>query len=155
MSTSIDYDYLFKLLAVGNSGVGKTSYLYRYTDGIHQAKFISTVGIDFREKRVVYFITLFQSPGHWKILGNNIVIFLQIFQSKGRHYRIHLQLWDTSGQERFRSLTTAFYRDAIGFLLIFDVTNAVSFTDITYWVEQLKVWPITLGCGMLILYFEC
>lgn len=50
---SIDYDYLIKFLTVGDSGVGKTSFLYQYTDGVFHTKFISTVGIDFREKRVV------------------------------------------------------------------------------------------------------
>lgn len=50
---SIDYDFLIKFLALGDSGVGKTSFLYQYTDGRFQSRFISTVGIDFREKRVV------------------------------------------------------------------------------------------------------
>lgn len=51
-----DYDYLIKFLALGDSGVGKTSFLYQYTDGKFNSKFITTVGIDFREKRVVGFI---------------------------------------------------------------------------------------------------
>lgn len=50
---TIDYDYLIKFLALGDSGVGKTSFLYQYTDGVFHSQFISTVGIDFREKRVV------------------------------------------------------------------------------------------------------
>lgn len=49
----MDYDYLIKLLCVGDSGVGKTSFLYKYTDGVFHTQFISTVGIDFREKTVV------------------------------------------------------------------------------------------------------
>ena len=49
----MDYDYLIKFLALGDSGVGKTSFLYRYTDGVFNSRFISTVGIDFREKRHV------------------------------------------------------------------------------------------------------
>lgn len=71
----MDYDYLIKFLALGDSGVGKTSFLYQYTDGLFNARFISTVGIDFREKRLVH-------------------------QYKGRNNRINLQLWDTAGQER-------------------------------------------------------
>lgn len=51
--TSTDYDYLIKFLALGDSGVGKTSFFYQYTDGVFNTKFISTVGIDFREKRIV------------------------------------------------------------------------------------------------------
>ncbi|ENN80210.1 hypothetical protein D910_11178 [Dendroctonus ponderosae] len=107
----MDYDYLIKFLALGDSGVGKTSFLYQYTDGTFNSRFISTVGIDFREKRLIY-------------------------QSKGRNYRVHLQLWDTAGQE---SLTTAFYRDAMGFLLLFDLTNERSFLEIRNWIEQLRV----------------
>lgn len=49
----MDYDYLIKFLALGDSGVGKTSFLYQYTDGVFNSRFISTVGIDFREKRLV------------------------------------------------------------------------------------------------------
>ncbi|CAH1100986.1 unnamed protein product [Psylliodes chrysocephalus] len=110
----MDYDYLVKFLALGDSGVGKTSFLYQYTDGVFHSRFISTVGIDFREKRMIY-------------------------QSKGINHRIHLQLWDTAGQERFRSLTTAFYRDAMGFLLLFDLTNEQSFLEIRNWIEQLRI----------------
>ncbi|GJQ69347.1 hypothetical protein Trydic_g6475 [Trypoxylus dichotomus] len=110
----MDYDYLIKFLALGDSGVGKTSFLYQYTDGTFNSRFISTVGIDFREKRLLY-------------------------QSKGRNHRIHLQLWDTAGQERFRSLTTAFYRDSMGFLLLFDLTSEQSFLEIRNWIEQLRL----------------
>ncbi|OAD59181.1 Ras-related protein Rab-27A [Eufriesea mexicana] len=117
----MEYDYLIKFLALGNSGVGKTSFLYQYTDGTFESRFISTVGIDFKEKRVIY------------------------QTANGRTQRVHLQLWDTAGQERnvrfhvsaamplisrFRSLTTAFYRDSMGFLLIFDLTNELSFLEL-------------------------
>ena len=63
-----DYDYLIKFLALGDSGVGKTSFLYQYTDGKFNSKFITTVGIDFREKRMVSYINLgaFFSSEHWK-----------------------------------------------------------------------------------------
>ncbi|XP_049946037.1 ras-related protein Rab-27A [Schistocerca serialis cubense] len=123
----MDYDYLIKFLALGDSGVGKTSFLYQYTDGVFNSKFISTVGIDFREKRLVY-------------------------RSQGRSQRIHLQLWDTAGQERFRSLTTAFYRDAMGFLLLFDLTNEQSFLEIRNWLDQLRTHaycedPDVVLCG--------
>ena len=53
MGSGVDYDYLIKFLALGNSGVGKTSFLYHYAEGIFHQQFISTVGIDFREKRLV------------------------------------------------------------------------------------------------------
>ncbi|KAL5020509.1 hypothetical protein ScPMuIL_003401 [Solemya velum] len=119
-NSAADYDYLIKFLALGDSGVGKTSLLYQYTDNSFNNKFISTVGIDFREKRVVHRV-----PG--------------ADGSVGRSHRIHLQLWDTAGQERFRSLTTAFFRDAMGFLLLFDLTNEQSFLNTRNWLTQLQM----------------
>ncbi|XP_044294940.1 ras-related protein Rab-27A isoform X2 [Varanus komodoensis] len=131
--TDGDYDYLIKFLALGDSGVGKTSFLYQYTDGKFNSKFITTVGIDFREKRVVY-----RSNGMDGV--------------SGRGQRIHLQLWDTAGQERFRSLTTAFFRDAMGFLLLFDLTNEQSFVNVRNWMSQLQTHaycesPDVVLCG--------
>ncbi|XP_077319111.1 ras-related protein Rab-27B isoform X1 [Lithobates pipiens] len=117
--TDGDYDYLIKLLALGDSGVGKTTFLYRYTDNKFNPKFITTVGIDFREKRVVYNNA---SPG----------------STHGKTFKVHLQLWDTAGQERFRSLTTAFFRDAMGFLLMFDLTSQQSFLNVRNWMSQLQ-----------------
>lgn len=76
---------------------------------------------------------------HTLSLSVSFSIFFQNYTSRGRNYRIHLQLWDTAGQERFRSLTTAFYRDAMGFLLMFDLTNERSFLEITNWLEQLRM----------------
>lgn len=63
----------------------------------------------------------------------------KLYNSKGINHRIHLQLWDTAGQERFRSLTTSFFRDSMGFLLIFDITNEKSFLEVQNWIEQLKI----------------
>uniref|UniRef100_A0A8C4QKE6 small monomeric GTPase n=1 Tax=Eptatretus burgeri TaxID=7764 RepID=A0A8C4QKE6_EPTBU len=128
-----DYDFLLKLLALGDSGVGKTSFLHQYTDGTFRTKFIATVGIDFKEKRLVY-----QAKGSEGVTG--------------RSYRIHLQLWDTAGQERFRSLTTAFFRDAMGFLLLFDLTNRQSFLNVRSWMDQLSTHaycerPDVVLCG--------
>ncbi|CAG2165225.1 unnamed protein product, partial [Oppiella nova] len=132
-SNSSDYDYLIKFLTLGDSGVGKTSFLYQYTDGSFNTKFISTVGIDFREKRVVYRSQ--KSDG-----------------MTGRSQRVHLQLWDTAGQERFRSLTTAFFRDAMGFIVLFDITSEKSFLNVRNWLEQLKTHaycddPDVVLCG--------
>lgn len=115
-----DYDYLIKFLALGDSGVGKTSFLYQYTDGKFNSKFITTVGIDFREKRVMYRSSAPDGPS-------------------ARGQRIHVQLWDTAGQERFRSLTTAFFRDAMGFLLLFDLTSEQSFLNVRNWMSQLQM----------------
>ena len=106
----MEYDYLFKVLLLGNSGVGKTSLLRRFVDGAFDGRYVTTVGVDFREKRVTY---------------------------DGKH-RVQLQLWDTAGQERYRSLTTAFFRDAVGFVVVFDVTDAQSFVDVANWTSQIE-----------------
>lgn len=115
-----EYDYLIKILTLGDSGVGKTSFLHQYTDGTFTGNYISTVGIDFKEKKVAY-----KSKQ-----ANGFV---------GKSQRIMLQLWDTAGQERFRSLTTAFFRDAMGFLVLFDLTSAQSFINVRDWLGQLKI----------------
>ncbi|KAG1685084.1 Ras-related protein Rab-27A [Nymphon striatum] len=143
-STVSEYDYLIKFLALGDSGVGKTSFLHQYADGSFTNKFISTVGIDFREKRVVsikFFLTLL-----------NVYKPQNSDSTYGKSQRVHLQLWDTAGQERFRSLTTAFFRDAMGFILLFDLTNEQSFLNIRNWLEQLKTHaycddPDIILCG--------
>lgn len=67
------------------------------------------------------------------------ILIPKLYNSKGINHRIHLQLWDTAGQERFRSLTTSFFRDSMGFLLIFDITNEKSFLEVQNWIEQLKI----------------
>lgn len=120
----MDYDYLIKFLALGNSGVGKTSFLHRYTEHTFNPRFISTVGIDFREKKIT-----------WRGPKNS--------DKMGRSQRIQLQLWDTAGQERFRSLTTAFFRDAMGFLLMFDLTNDNSLVSTRDWLDQLTTHAYT------------
>ncbi|CAD1474885.1 unnamed protein product [Heterotrigona itama] len=116
----MEYDYLIKFLALGNSGVGKTSFLYQYTDGTFESRFISTVGIDFKEKRV--------RSGKFDAIAAMSLI------------------------SRFRSLTTAFYRDSMGFLLIFDLTNELSFLEVRNWLEQLRTHaycedPDIILCG--------
>lgn len=115
-----DIGHFCKFMMLGDSGVGKTSYLHRYADGSFLRKFIPTIGIDFREKCLVHHP---RAPDGTK---------------STRGQRIHLQLWDTAGQERFRSLTTAFFRDAMGFLLVFDLTHEQSFVNIRNWLSQLQ-----------------
>ncbi|GFS09384.1 Ras-related protein Rab-27A [Elysia marginata] len=104
-----NFDYMFKLLIIGNSSVGKTSFLFRYADDSFTSAFVSTVGIDFKVK------TVFR-------------------QDK----RVKLQIWDTAGQERYRTITTAYYRGAMGFLLMYDITNEESFNAVQDWIYQIK-----------------
>lgn len=91
---SDDYTYLFKIILIGDSGVGKTSLLKRYTDKIFEKTYISTIGVDFKVKTIDV---------------NN--------------EKVKLQLWDTAGQERFRTITNSYYRGSHGILIIFDVTG--------------------------------
>ncbi|XP_056262189.1 ras-related protein Rab-26-like [Pseudoliparis swirei] len=108
-SSSEFYDIVFKVMLVGDSGVGKTCLLVRFKDGAFLAgSFISTVGIDFRNK----------------VLNIDGVT-------------VKLQIWDTAGQERFRSVTHAYYRDAHALLLLYDVTNKTSFDNIQAWLTEI------------------
>lgn len=106
-----NFDYMFKILIIGNSSVGKTSFLFRYAEDAFTSAFVSTVGIDFKVK------TVFR-------------------QDK----RVKLQIWDTAGQERYRTITTAYYRGAMGFILMYDVTNEESFNSVRDWVTQIKTY---------------
>ncbi|CAE6429584.1 unnamed protein product [Rhizoctonia solani] len=94
------YDFLIKLLLIGDSGVGKSCLLLRFCDDAWTPSFITTIGIDFK---------------------------IRTIELDGK--RIKLQIWDTAGQERFRTITTAYYRGAMGILLVYDVTDEKSFNS--------------------------
>ena len=102
------YDLLFKLLLIGDSGVGKTSILFRFSDDAFTSTFISTIGIDFKIKTV---------------------------ELRGK--KIKLQIWDTAGQERFHTITTSYYRGAMGIMLVYDVTDERSFENIVKWLRNI------------------
>lgn len=104
------FDIIFKAMLIGDSGVGKTCLLIRFKDGAFLGgTFISTVGIDFRNKVV------------------NV-----------DDFKVKLQIWDTAGQERFRSVTHAYYRDAHALLLLYDVTNKASFDNTRAWLGEIN-----------------
>jgi small GTP-binding protein len=109
MADDQSFDYMFKLLIIGNSGVGKTSFLFRYCDSTFTGLYQTTVGIDFKVKTVVRNDKLFK-----------------------------LQIWDTAGQERYRTITTAYYRGAMGFVLMYDITKMDSFLAVQDWSSQVK-----------------
>ncbi|XP_076627368.1 ras-related protein Rab-37 isoform X2 [Colletes latitarsis] len=103
-------ELLFKVMLLGDSGVGKTCLLTRFRDGrFLSGNYITTVGIDFRNKVVVVDDT-----------------------------SVKLQIWDTAGQERFRSVTHAYYRDAHALLLLYDVTNKTSYDNIRAWLSEIR-----------------
>ncbi|XP_065156802.1 ras-related protein Rab-8A [Atheta coriaria] len=106
---ALDFAATYKVLVLGDSNVGKTCIVHRFCDERYYDTYISTIGIDFKQK----IINLDGVP-------------------------IKLQIWDTAGQERFRTLTTAYYRGAMGILLLYDVTNLESFNHITYWLQNIE-----------------
>lgn len=108
--TTEKFDLACKVMLLGDSGVGKTCLLVRFKDGAFlSGAFISTVGIDYRNKVV------------------------EIDQTK-----VKLQIWDTAGQERFRSVTHAYYRDSHALLLLYDITSKQSFDNIRAWLSEIK-----------------
>ncbi|KAF5399991.1 Rab-protein 8 [Paragonimus heterotremus] len=113
-----EYDYLIKLLALGDSAVGKTCFLNKYANNQFNPRFATTVGVDFQQKRVIR-----ESRDAEGLLGPK--------------QRLHLQMWDTAGQERYRSLCTVLFRDAMGFLLMFDLTNEQSLYNCREWMQLL------------------
>ncbi|XP_053660551.1 ras-related protein Rab-35 [Anopheles marshallii] len=104
-----EYDHLFKLLIIGDSGVGKSSLLIRFSDNTFSGSYITTIGVDFKIRTVV-------------INGE----------------RVKLQIWDTAGQERFRTITNTYYRGTHGVIVVYDVTNGESFGNVKRWLQEIE-----------------
>ena len=107
---SSEYDYLFKIVVIGDSSVGKSSICTRYTKGFYNDTFITTIGVDFE--------------CHTVTVDDKVV---------------KLQIWDTAGQERFIAITNSFYRGANGIVIVFDVTNWESFENIQKWLKEVEL----------------
>jgi len=117
----LEYDYLFKVLLIGDSGVGKSSLLLKFTDRVFTDHYISTIGVDFK---------------------------IQTLQMDDKI--IKLQLWDTAGQERFRTITTSYYRGAHGIIIVFDITDKESFANIKTWMTEIDRFASDNVCKILI-----
>ncbi|CAL1389616.1 unnamed protein product [Linum trigynum] len=104
-----DYDYLFKLVLIGDSGVGKSNLLSRFTKNEFNLESKSTIGVEFATKSL-------------SIDGKVI----------------KAQIWDTAGQERYRAITSAYYRGAVGALLVYDVTRHSTFENVARWLKELR-----------------
>ena len=102
--------YQFKIILLGDSGVGKTSLLYRYMDGEFTTNRLCTIDADFKIKSLT--IDEFSSA--------------------------KITIWDTCGQERYRSITRGYFKDAHGIILVYDVADKRSFTDLDLWLEEIK-----------------
>merc|ERR1711977_627351 len=116
-----DYDYLYKLLLIGDSGVGKSCLLLRYVDETYQESYISTIGVDFKIRTV-------------EIDGKVI----------------KLQIWDTAGQERFRTITSSYYRGAHGIIVVYDVTDGDSFRSVEKWITEIERFAGTEVTKMMV-----
>ena len=101
---------VYKVLLLGDSTVGKTCFLMRYTDNTFQEIHMSTIGLDYRLKSMTL--------------------------KSGKNVKV--QIWDTAGQDRFRAITKNYYKGAHGIILIYDVTNQLSFDNVSNWINQIK-----------------
>merc|ERR550537_1124682 len=103
-----EYDYLFKLVLIGDSGVGKSCLLLRFADDKWTDSYISTIGVDFK---------------------------IRTIELDGK--TIKLQIWDTAGQERFRTITSSYYRGAHGIIVVYDTTDQESFDNVKQWLHEI------------------
>nr|CAB3265352.1 ras-related protein Rab-10-like [Phallusia mammillata] len=117
-----DYDVLFRIMILGDTGVGKTCLLHRFCDEEFRYNHVCTIGIDFKMKTI-------------NING----------------VRVRIQIWDTAGQERYRTITRQYYRKGQGIILTYDITNEASFLNIRKWTSDVseygdeKVQTILVG----------
>lgn len=125
MASQRDYDHLFKLVLIGDSGVGKSCLLLRFADDAFTESWISTIGVDFRFRTVV--------------IGN-----------PPNQKKVKLQIWDTAGQERFRTITSAYYRGADGIIMVYDVTKAETFNHCHEWLVEVNKYASEGTCKLLI-----
>lgn len=114
MSTMNKYDFLFKIIIIGDSGVGKTNIMSRFVSNSFSNDTKITLGVDF------------------------VIKDIQIDKQK-----IKLQIWDTAGQERFRAVTNVYYKDTSGVLLVYDITNYSSFHNCQKWYSEIKKYMET------------
>ena len=120
--TSKDCDHQFKILTLGETQVGKTSILIKYTEGSFSETPLATIGVDFQVKKV---------------------------NLQGK--QIEVQIWDSAGQEKFKSISKQYYNKAHGVLLVYDITNQESYESIKGWIKEIKqntqILPVILLIG--------
>ncbi|EDO15222.1 hypothetical protein Kpol_423p12 [Vanderwaltozyma polyspora DSM 70294] len=104
-----DYDYLFKIVLIGDSGVGKSNLLSRFTTDEFHLESKSTIGVEFATRTI---------------------------DVDGK--KIKAQIWDTAGQERYRAITSAYYRGAVGALIVYDISKQSSYENCNHWLAELR-----------------
>lgn len=118
---SNEYDYLFKVLLIGDSSVGKSCLLLRFADDSYADSYISTIGVDFKIRT------------------------LELDEKA-----VKLQIWDTAGQERFRTITSSYYRGAHGIIIVYDVTEMESFNNVKQWLSEIDRYANDSVCKLLV-----
>ncbi|XP_043511841.1 ras-related protein Rab-43 isoform X2 [Frieseomelitta varia] len=103
------FDYLFKIVLIGDCGTGKTCVVQRFRSGTFIERHGNTIGVDFSMKTV-------------------------LIDDK----KVKLQIWDTAGQERFRTITQSYYRSANGVVVVYDITKKSTFLSLQHWVEEVR-----------------
>ena len=104
-----NFDYLFKYIIIGDAAVGKSNLLLRYAHGQFKPEYQLTIGVEFGAKNV---------------------------EIRNKTYRI--QIWDTAGQENFRSITRAYYKNSVCALVVYDISSRDSFNNVSTWIEDCK-----------------
>lgn len=122
-----DYKFLFKVVLVGNAGVGKTCLVRRFTQGLFPPGQGATIGVDFMIKTV-------------EVEGEKIKVNAAICQSDSfwNDEIFQLQIWDTAGQERFRSITQSYYRSAHALILVYDISCQPTFDCLPDWLREIQ-----------------
>jgi Ras-related protein Rab-1A len=114
-------DNVFKILLIGNTNSGKSALLVRFVDNKYSDSYISTIGVDFKTKT----LNIDDNP-------------------------IKLQMWDTAGQDRFRTITPSYYKGADGIILAYDITNIESFDNLNMWLKECDKYVSTDVCKILV-----
>mmetsp|Transcript_47710 Transcript_47710/g.55176 ORF Transcript_47710/g.55176 Transcript_47710/m.55176 type:complete len:212 (-) Transcript_47710:180-815(-) len=114
-------EFVAKLLIIGDQRVGKSCILTRFTENFYTPHSIMTVGIDYKTKKI-------------KVDGSEI----------------KLQIWDTAGQEKYRSITQNFYKNAMGVIIVFDLTDEGTFDNVRNWIRQIKNHAGENVCRLLV-----
>ena len=109
MAEGSNYDYLFKVVLIGDSGVGKSNLLSRFTRNEFNLDSKSTIGVEFATRTI-------------NVDGKTV----------------KAQIWDTAGQERYRAITSAYYRGAVGALLVYDISKHATYGNVTRWLKELR-----------------
>ena len=115
------YDHLFKFTIIGDSGVGKSCLMMRFADDTFNESFITTIGVDFRFRTIN--------------VDDKIV---------------KLQIWDTAGQEKFKTITSSYYRNAHSVMIVYDVSDRKSFHNIESWLSDIEKFCPSRVCKLII-----